>query len=84
MKKAACFLMLISAMVLSACNASTSKTGGDVADSGMNHGSSGPADSVGVVSPGNPAGNATGTGSTDTGTTGSSQGAPAIDTSRRM
>ena len=83
MKKAAYLLLIATAITVSACNSSTSKTGGDVADSGMNHGSSGPADSVGVVTPGNPAGNSTGTGSTDTGTTGHT-GAPSIDTNRRM
>lgn len=78
MKKLAYTILFTAAVMLSACNASTSKTGGDVADSGANHGSSGPADSVGVVSPGSAAGAA----GTDTGTTGGNIPNPATDTGR--
>jgi predicted small secreted protein len=81
MKKLAYTLLFTTATVLAACNGST-KTGGDRADSGS-AGSSGPADSVGVVSPNNPAGGGS-TGGTDTSTTGSGQGVanPTVDTTR--
>ncbi len=82
MKKVLYTFLFASSMLLMACKGSTSKTGGDVADSGS-AGSSGPADSVGVVSPGSPAGSSTG--GTDTSTIQSNQGAaePTVDTGRR-
>ncbi|WP_345949825.1 hypothetical protein ABDD95_23550 [Mucilaginibacter sp. PAMB04274] len=71
------YTLLFGTFILTACQQSTSKTGGDVADSGM-AGSSGPAD-TGMKS-GTPMGTATG--GSDTSTTASKDGVanPTVDT----
>ena len=79
MKKLAYISLLTIATLFTACKGSNSNTGGSLPDSGS-AGSSGPADSVGVVTGNSPAG--TSTGGTDTSTTGSGQGTadPVTDT----
>jgi hypothetical protein len=83
MKKIFYTILIASCAVLTACKGSNSKTGGDVADSGS-AGSSGPADSVGVISPGNPAGGSASR--SDTSTIQSNRGSaePTADTGRRL
>jgi hypothetical protein len=79
MKKLAYTLLITAATFLTACSGSTSKTGGDVADSGMS-GSSGAADTGMAAGSGSPVG--TSTGGTDTSTTASKDGvaSPVTDT----
>jgi len=79
MKKLAYTLLITATTLLAACNGSTSKTGGDVADSGMS-GSSGAADTSMAAGSGSPVG--TSTGGSDTSTTASKDGVanPVTDT----
>jgi hypothetical protein len=75
------YLFIASVITLTACNPSSSKTGGDTADSGAFHGNSGPAD-TGMTGSGAPVG--TSTGGSDTSTISSNSGAtnPVVDTAR--
>jgi predicted small secreted protein len=71
------FVVIIGAASLAACKSSTSKTGGDVADSGF-HGSSGAADTSKAAGSGTMTGNSTG--GTDTSTIGQGVATPQTDT----
>lgn len=71
------FVVMIGVASLAACKSSTSKTGGDVADSGF-HGSSGAADTGKAAGSGTMTGNSTG--GTDTSTIGQGVAAPQTDT----
>jgi hypothetical protein len=71
------FVVMIGAASLAACKSSTSKTGGDVADSGF-HGSSGAADTGKAAGLGTITGNSTG--GTDTSTIGHGVATPQTDT----
>lgn len=71
------FVVMIGAASLAACKSSTSKTGGDVADSGF-HGSSGPVDTGKAAGSGTMTGNSTG--GTDTSTIGRGVATPQTDT----
>ena len=79
MKKLIYTLLITAATLLTACNGSTNKTGGEKADSGM-AGSSGPADTSMAAGSGSPVG--VSTGGTDTSTTASKDGVanPVTDT----
>ncbi len=81
MKKLVYISLFTIATLFTACSGSTGNTGGSLPDSGS-AGSSGPADSVGVVTPNNPAG--TPANRTDTSTITNGQGAAdqTVDTSR--
>ena len=71
------FVVMMGAASLAACKSSTSKTGGDVADSGF-HGSSGPVDTGTSAGSGTMTGNSTG--GTDTSTIGKGVATPQTDT----
>ncbi len=70
-------MVMMGAASLAACKSSTSKTGGDVADSGF-HGSSGPVDTGKAAGSGTMSGNSTG--GTDTSTIGRGVATPQTDT----
>ncbi len=71
------FVVMIGVATLTACKSSTSKTGGDVADSGS-HGNSGPVDTGKSAGSGTMSGNSTG--GTDTSTIGRGVATPQTDT----
>jgi hypothetical protein len=70
------FIIMMGAASLAACKSSTSKTGGDVADSGF-HGNSGPVDTGKSAGSGTTTGNSTG--GTDTSTIGKGVATPQTD-----
>lgn len=80
MKKLAYILFITTATVLGACNGATQKTGGAVADSGVNHGNSGPTDTATAAGSGSPTG--VSTSGTDTTKNGGGVTNPTVDSGK--